>query len=62
VLIFCLNGDPATFYSNLRQEVWQEEVLKLHGDSVFKFFPTRWSKEEKHIEKKSRKMIPVQEQ
>lgn len=61
-LMFCFNGDLAGFYSNLRWKGWREEVLKLHGDSVFNFFPTLWSKEGKNIETNSRKMVPVQEQ
>jgi hypothetical protein len=61
-LEFCFNGDLATFYSNLRWQGWQQDLANLHGDSVFNFFPTPWSKEGKDISKNTRKIVTVQEQ
>ncbi len=61
-LYFCLNGDIAKFYENLRWANWKDEVSKLDGDKVYNFYPFLWSKEGKDINKVSRKAIPAEEQ
>ncbi|MBD1362800.1 DUF2625 domain-containing protein [Mucilaginibacter sp. ZT4R22] len=59
---FCLNGDLDKFYEAYRWKDWQTGVKGLHGDSVYNFYPTLWSKEGRDIQKDTRKIVPVQEQ
>lgn len=61
-LDFCLNGDLAKFYLTYRWAGWQKDVRKLAGDQVYNFYPYLWSKEGHHINKVTRKIVPVQEQ
>lgn len=61
-LNFCLNGDIAKFYENLRWANWKDEVSKLDGDKVYNFYPFLWTKEGIDINKVSRKAIPIEEQ
>ena len=61
-LNFCFNNDLSKFYTRLRWKNWRDEVSLLHGDTVYNFFPTLWSKEGKEIDKNSRSVIPVEEQ
>jgi hypothetical protein len=61
-LLFCFNGDLNKFYKNLRWKGWEEEILRLDGNSVFSFFPFLWTKEGKNINKVSRKIVPIEEQ
>lgn len=61
-LLFCFNNDLDKFYEDTRWTNWRDEVSKLEGDKVFNFYPFRWTKEGKDINKVSRKAISIEEQ
>ncbi|MEO7215345.1 DUF2625 domain-containing protein [Mucilaginibacter sp.] len=59
---FCINGNLNNFYEAYHWKGWQNDVKKLHGDSVYNFYPTLWSEEGRVIQRDTRKIVPVQEQ
>jgi len=46
-LNFCFNGDLEQFYKNIIWRTWKTDVIGLHGDQVYNFYPYLWTKEGK---------------
>lgn len=60
-LLFCFETNMEDFYGGLRWDNWREDVMKLHPDYGYSFFPFLWTKEGKEINKVSKRIIPIGE-
>ncbi len=61
-LDFCFNSDLDRFYEGYRWKNWRKEVPSIGRDMAINFYPPLWTKEGKHINKNSRKAVPIKEQ
>lgn len=59
-LIWCLQGDLATFYKNLRWPGWEQEISTLGGDQTIFIYPPLWTKGDS-IEKRHHGVVPIAE-
>jgi hypothetical protein len=61
-LLFCFNGDLATFYKDLRWAEWDKDNATIDGNVTYSFFPYLWTEEGRDINTISRKSVTVEEQ
>ena len=59
-LVWCLQGDLAMFYENLRWPGWEKEISTLGGDQTIFIYPPLWTKGEA-IEKRHHGVVPISE-
>jgi hypothetical protein len=59
-LYFCLRGDLAKYYQNLRWPGWEQEVARLPGDKVIQVYPPPWAKG-LPLDQRHRASVPIAE-